>query len=168
MSGFRHGRSAAQHFEPERHRGVASAGFARNFAAGPADDTAITGGAGTLVPWSQVDSGAPGTDVAITPKVSGAVRIRAVLTFSSNGESDEAITVFAAVNGVNLPNPAAELTTIIAHGQRVVAIQAQKTGLPLNTPATVQIRASAGGGSVIVVTASSSTLSIEEVPASTG
>jgi hypothetical protein len=170
MSGFRIGRSHARHFYPESPRGGATSAFARNFASGPTDDTVITGGAGTQIPWSAIDVGAPGVNVQITPQTTGVIRITAVVVVG-NVSTDPAtvgtVQINVQVNNVVLVRPNFEQFSVDINGFKSIQIVAETAALPIGVPVNIQVLATLVDGT-LNVTSESSTVEAQEVSTATG
>ena len=155
------------HGYPDNPRAAALALFARNFASGPGTDTAVTT-AGTLVPWSAIDSGAPaGTDVPITPRSTGVVRISGVLSLSCISEGNEWVQLLVQVGGVAQAIPAVEKDTVSAGGFTAVPFLAEVT-LPIGVAANIQIKLNPRVNDTVTIVADSCTIEVQEVPVATG
>jgi hypothetical protein len=155
--------------------GVGPQGYARNFASGPADDTAIAEDPGTAVPWHTVDAGA-GPDIPITPKVTGIIRISGVLTIEGGGEGASDIQVIVQIDsGSGFVTQAApsqnaplfEFNTVGNTETEAVPFEAEIKGLTIGT--TVQVRILLIATHVgTVLSQESSTIEVQEVTAATG
>jgi len=119
---FRIGRKHASHVYPQSKGAppTPSAALARNYAFGPAQDTALAS-TGTQVPWQLIEAGGSGTDIPITPTTSGRIRVSAMLTVVNNAEGWVELSVQAMLDGTPFATP---LTT------PQIAPAARKTTIP--------------------------------------
>lgn len=164
---FRIGHKNARHFYPERRSGTPVT-FARNFAAGPTDDTGISG-AGTQIPWEVVDVGSPGVNVPITPQTTGVIRVTAVVVVknvSTDPQTIGGVQIDAQVNGVTIGIPLAEQFSIDINGSKSIQLVAETDALPIGVAANIQILVTSSDH--LAVSAGSSTVEAQEVSVATG
>lgn len=154
---------------PESRRTAQIGPFARNFAIGPALQTAVTTG-GTLVPWAAIESGAPpGTDVPITPKVTGVLVISGVITLKNASGAPVTVQLRVEINGVPLLAPLLEEATVDASGFEAVPFMTEPVFLlVVGTTVNIQILLTPTDDDAISIAIESSSLSIQEVPVATG
>lgn len=182
---FNRGRSKTAHGYPDTRSGAngpSVSSLARNFALGPALESSVSiGTAGTLVPWASIESGAPaGTDVPITPQVSGIVNVRGVITLRSSSSSAETVQIQIVVNGSPLLVPTQEVVAVPSSTELEgdwsfvipfeVDVNVTTNGalLPLATVANISVLLTALADSVISLVDLSSTISVQEVIPATG
>lgn len=169
--GFRVGRSRAQHVYPES-RGVTTLVFARNFAQGPSETTAVTM-AGVQVPWTSIESVGgsppPGTvDVPITPRVTGRVRLLAMVAVQNTSGAAAKVSVQAQVGGVTVVGaPLGTETVDATTGVETVPYVFDLT-LPVGTTSDIELLVSASADGALALIPSSTTLDIQELPRATG
>lgn len=147
---FRIGRTRAQHTYPEARSNQGQLPFAEVSAEGPAGDLDILATPGTLIVW-----GTPaGTDVPITPKVSGKVTVTVMLGFKNTDTgAPHTVTVTGEEGAGPMPNQATAPVTIPASGAVqipfVYTIGGAGPGnnpLPLGVPTALRIRVVADVG----------------------
>ena len=148
--------------------------FARNYATGPAGETptAIGTGPGTVVPWNFIAVGGAGTDVPITPKATGYLRITGMLTIVNTGGSPESVQVQVQIGLVSLSVPAEEEVTVPAGDSVAIPIFAEvdptiSPNVPVGSTRDIEILLTASGGGLGLV-GESSILDIQEVQKPTG
>jgi len=166
---FRIGRKYAQHTypEPRRSGGVTPDEFARNFAVGPATDTDIT--TTTPLPWSDVDVGAPGNSVTITPESTGVVRVLAVMTFKNPSGADTVDAVVQILlDGVAQAFPNNETFTVPINGGLVVPMLVELDGLNVGQAYAIGIQVSTSDSATLRIVQESSSIEVQEVEESTG
>lgn len=143
--------------------------MARNFASGPATDTAVAVGGGTQLPWSAIGVGTPpDVDVPITPQTSGVILVTGVIVVENSSGAPVDVIVRVQVGNVSMAVPASETFSVDANGFKALRIVAETAALTIGTPATIQILAIASAGGVIRFSGQSSTLDVQEVPVATG
>jgi hypothetical protein len=149
-------------------RSAGTSAFARNFATGPKTATALSD-TPTQVRWNAIDVGtSPGTDVPITPRVTGVVRIIAVLSVQNASGDDADMAVKVQIDGSDLPLPDAEVVSIRPGSSDVVVVLVETT-LPLNTTSNVQITLATGNSDqTATLIQDSSSMEVQEVSNSTG
>jgi hypothetical protein len=182
MGEFRIGRTFARHSYPDTPRGGGAFAFARNFAKGPGTEGAqpITD-TGTQILWGTIDVPATppnSANVAITPHVTGVVRVHGVVSVQNTSGADAVVTVQVRVNGVTVSTPAPETTVRAANssaedenGFAAIPFLAELTateGLVIGTYAEIQILVTAITNGSLGLTVNDSTLEVQEVPVSTG
>ncbi|MGH3303685.1 MAG: hypothetical protein ACRDOK_18800 [Streptosporangiaceae bacterium] len=168
MGEFRIGRKFASHSYPDARRDTTQP-FARNYALGPTTSTDVTM-AGTLVPWTVIESGAPpGTDVPITPKTSGIIQADGVICIKNSSATPQNVQLLVLVNSVAI-TPENEAVTIAADpGYMAIPFIAEDPNLrPIGTPVNVTIKLTANADGVITMALLSSSLRVQEVPPATG
>lgn len=153
---------------PEAPRGAGPANYAKNYASGPSADTPIAGSPGTQVPWATVDVGVAGVSVQITPRVTGIIRVMGVLTIEGGGEGAIDVQVQVQVNGVTQAIPEFEFNTVGNTETEAVPFMVEISGLPIGTTKNIQILLTASNSPGAVLSEQSSTIEVQEVPASTG
>lgn len=165
------GRRYASETYPSRG-GAQGAPFARNFAQGPATPQGVLVAPGTPVSWGTVEStGAAGTNVPITPRVSGLILVTGVLVATNGAGTVESLSAQIGVNGVTQATPAsvAALGAAGAAASEVaVPFEALVGPLPLGTTVEITVVVQASAGSAITLAAEACTVSVQEVSAATG
>ncbi len=153
-----------------RGASASGAGFARNFAIGPASpqDVFTTG---TAITWQAVD--VPGTnpeDVPITPRSTGNIRVSGVVTVENASVNSDSVTVQLKVNGVLFTFPAPKSSTGQSGEGGFIAIPYLVVfkGLSIGVPVVTQLIVTAEADGEITLTTGNSTLNVEEVQNATG
>jgi len=116
------------------------------------------------------------TEVPITPKSTGIVRISGVVVVKSSSVGQEAVTLQVFVNGVMLEVPFAEIASVdptdTPPGFGAVAIpfltQSSFGALAIGTTALVQIKLFATDDDVLFISAESTTIELQEVVEASG
>jgi hypothetical protein len=145
---FRIGRTRAQHTYPEARSNQGPLPFAEVSAEGPDGDLDILATPGTLIVW-----GTPaGTDVPITPKVSGKVTVVVMLGFKNTDTgASHTVTVTGEEGAGVMPNQTTAPVTIPASGAVQIPFVytiggAGNAPLPLGVATILRIRAVASVG----------------------
>lgn len=153
----------------ETPRGGGLAALARNFASGPTGDVAITT-QGIQIPWT-----AAGTDVPITPRVTGIVIVRASIGVQNTTGASKTVIVEVQVDGVTYTVPDHEEFTVAPNsgpeetsGFAQIPVLTQITGLVPGVLVNIQIKVTALTGTSIELSDTNSTIEIQEVPFNTG
>jgi hypothetical protein len=166
------GRRYAQATYPVSKAVSESQAFARNFADGPAGPQGVLVAPGAPVDWATVEStGAAGTNVPITPQVTGLILVTAVLVATNGAGSVQSLSVQVGVGGVTETTPA----SVVAMGaagtaasEAAVAFQALVGPLALGVAHNITIVVLASAGGDITLAAEDSTVSVQEVAAASG
>jgi len=161
------GRRGASETYPTRG-GVYGLGapYARNSAFGPAATMPVTA-AQEPISFSSIESGGAGTNVPITPQVSGDVLVTGTVECSSLGDSDQ-LTVQVGVGGVALPHPVTANFVPGEEGAKASVSFQTVIGLPIGTTSNINVFVNANSNGDIQLDAFNSRLSIQEVPTATG
>jgi hypothetical protein len=159
----------------ETPKGGGLGALARNFAVGPAEGTAVTTG-GVQIPWGTTD--VPGftfADVPITPRVSGIVRVTAVVCVANSTSNPATLIVEVQVDGVTQIRPLHEEVTVPftnggeeTSGFAAVPIETEILGLVLGTAVNIQIKVTALTADALTLTTNNSSIEVQEVLPSTG
>lgn len=171
MSEFRSGNKAKSHPYPATPRGGGALAFARNFASGPALDTAFSLSSPQQINWNVKDSGSPpGVDVPITVRATGRFLISGMVSVENTSASPVNVQVTIQVNGLSLPVPASarslldaapaeNVSTIVIPFTTLLA-----TGLLPGTAFNVQVLVSADDDvTTSSIVAESCTIEIQEI-----
>lgn len=118
--------------------------------------------------WAPSPTSGTFSNVPITPRATGVVRVIGVISLKSAAVGAENVQVVVQVNGVSLEIPELEQTTITAGGRETLPVLTEITGLPLNTVANVRIVLIATAGGVISAVDESCSLELHEVIPATG
>jgi hypothetical protein len=168
---FRIGRKHAQHTYPQAvSGGPGLAGYARNFAQGPAANQAVPVSPGTLLtPWNPIESGAaPGSTVPITPKVTGLVLVTGTIEGAIAVEGEDNLFVQIDVDGVPLLNPITGNPVGTGTGSGFMSVSfCVLAQLIVGETHHIGVIVSSSSGDV-ALNAHNSTISIQEVAAATG
>lgn len=168
MGEFRIGRTFARHSYPDT-RAATSVPYARNFAAGPAVDTAVATAPGTQVPWSAIEVGAPGVDVPITPKSTGVIHVDGVISVHNTSELPVDVQVEVQIGGVQNPVPASEKVTVAGLAFAAIPFNADiVSAQAVGVTKQIEILLIASASPAIQVIANSSSIEVLEEPVATG
>jgi len=166
MGEFRIGRKHASHSYPDTGgRASPPQPPGRNYAFGPANNTAIATTPGTDVPWSVHESGVAGVDVPITLKTTGRLRVSAMLTINSLVASSVEVHV-RIDDTTNIAIPFAAPATPAGNLNVTVPILVETT-LTLGLH-TVQIRCIAPGDDGNTLVANQCSIEVQELTGAAG
>jgi hypothetical protein len=160
---------------PESRRGSAAltGPFARNFAAGPADNAVITI-AGIDVPWGLIySSGLAGTNIPITPIATGRIRVSGVLNVKNNSGSNESMTLVIRYGASEFAFPFLQGQTVIGanDGFEVVPFLSETLpgeAFPIGVTTNVHIFVTSTSDTALELIEANSTIEIQEVAVPTG
>jgi len=166
MGEFRIGRRHASHSYPDTgSKASPPIPPARNFAFGPGTDTGILTTPGTDVPWSNLESGAAGVNVPITPRVTGRLSIRAMLMLKSTVASS--VTINVRVDGITtIAIPFSVPATPAANLNTPVPLLVETT--VTLAPHTIQIRCVASGDDGNMLVANQCSVEVQELVGAAG
>jgi hypothetical protein len=162
-------RRSAKYSYPQS-RATLSLPFKRNFAQGPAADQPVTAVIGSPPPnkvgWATIQDGTPpGTNVPVTPSVTGVFLVQGVVEVLNTTESLQILSVQLGSNGTVSAKPNSLATVPAAGGSTVttVPIQALLGPFPLGVPVDIQLFVSAQVTDTLTLQANNTTLSVQEV-----
>lgn len=169
---FNRGRSKTAHSYPEAPRGGSPlTAFARNFAAGPATDTAVPT-AGIEIPWGLIYSGAsPGVNIPITPRATGRIRVSSVIAIKNNSDATQRVTIVVRIGAIELAFPFLEANSIEAGGVEMIPVLAETLvgeALPLGASVNARIFITSTDDTDVELVGLNSTIEVQEVPIPTG
>lgn len=167
------GRKHASETYPNRGgAGAQGAPFARNSAAGPPTNQLLTGTGSTQVDWASIEStGAPGTSVPITPRVTGVILIQAVIVVSNGAGTVESVTVGIGPSGGAPVQPLSVVElgpTGTAASEVAIPVQVVFTESAAGTTQHIAVFVTASAANDITIVAGNSFVSIQELVAPTG
>ena len=164
------------HSYPEtRGGGNALLAFARNFAAGPTEVTAIPT-AGIEIPWGLIYSLSDtipvgGTDVPITPRATGRIRVSGVLVVKNSSDTAETVNLVIRIGAIELAFPFLEANSIESGGVEAIPFLGEtliSEAFPLGVTTTVRIFATSTNDTDVELVALDSTIEVQEVAVPTG
>lgn len=170
MGEFRIGRSRAQHSYPDTPRGGGAFAFARNYAS---TEQSQNFGAGSFnINWQSIEApGAdpvPGTNVPITPQVTGRIRIIVTGVYRNTTLNMVNVAEIVFVDG-NLITEGAETvdgTVDTTNGDATITVVVDTTVTPGSThQVSIQCAASTASSGVTLELAQ---IDIQELPVATG
>jgi hypothetical protein len=167
----RTGRRHASETYPENSRAAGATVFARNYARGPASNTAIAtaGGGGTQIPWDFIESGAPlGVNVPITPRATGRILFSGAVVVQNTTGGVITVTLQVEVDNATLPAPLVKATIAANAFETIPFEMISEALLPVGTTANIEVIMTASAGASVNIVQDSSTLEIEELQLATG
>jgi hypothetical protein len=167
MGEFRIGRKHAQHSYPDTPRGAVAA-FARNYASTNQNQDFSTGTVD--VAWQAIESGAaPGTDVPVTPRVTGRVRIITTCVLINETLNPINVSVFSRIDGSPVGEAAetVDAATETSNGESTITFVVDADALPVGAAHQVSVRCTSSSATADLTLAVAQ-VDIQELPAATG
>ncbi len=170
-----------QHSYPDTPRGGGALAFARNYAFGPAGDSAplIASSPGTEISWGSIDvPGSDSKDIPITPRVTGVILVTGVVSLHNTSTADivdvQVQVEIGTITPVAYLVPASEKISVPVddgeggEGFMVVPFQVEIPLLPVGTRQIVRVLLTADTTDTVEIVLNSTTVEVEEVLLSTG
>jgi hypothetical protein len=168
MSEFvgRTGSNRVYSYPETRRSGDPLTAFARNFATGTKSSAAISGG-GIQVPWNAIDvsPGTPSTDVPITPRSTGIVRISGVISVENSSGSPIAVAIVSVQINNGIALPFSSVVAPLADDEAITIPFLVEVSLPIGVTSNIEIFVSGDNAHLL---ADGSAIEVQEVSVATG